>query len=217
MLGERPSQLVSFSMQKLMAGAVLSSPYLPMLFMGEEWSEQNPFMYFVSHSDPDLVEAVREGRKAEFAAFQTTIDAPDPQAEETFQQSKLNWDRLDQPTHQVMFRYYQTLLKLRKESALRHPDRESVAVIVDDVHQTLMLQRQHQGSGADGTILICLMNFSSIAQLMMVPDDGSTWSLLFDSADPKWLGAMAAPETLISGANVLVQPESILIYTSHHV
>jgi maltooligosyltrehalose trehalohydrolase len=217
MLGERPSQLVSFSMQKLMAGAVLSSPYLPMLFMGEEWSEPNPFMYFVSHSDPTLVEAVREGRKKEFSAFHTAVDAPDPQAERTFQGSKLNWGRLTEQPHQVMFHYYQTLLKLRKESALRHPDRESVAVIVDDVHQTLMLQRQHQEAGADGALLICLMNFAKIAQLMMVPDDGHTWSLLFDSADPKWLGPLAAPATLTSGANVLVQPESILIYTSSHV
>jgi maltooligosyltrehalose trehalohydrolase len=90
-------------------------------------------------------------------------------------------------------------------------------VIVDDVHQTLMLQRQHQETGANGPLLICLMNFAKIAQLMMVPDDGHTWSLLFDSADPKWLGPLAAPDTLTSGANVLVQPESILIYTSSHV
>ena len=75
MLGERPSQLVSFEMQKLMAGAVMSSPYLPMLFMGEEWGELNPFLYFVSHSDSDLIDAVRQGRKKEFAAFQTDADA----------------------------------------------------------------------------------------------------------------------------------------------
>ncbi len=75
MLGERTSQLVSLEMQKLMAGAVLVSPYLPMLFMGEEYAEPNPFLYFVSHTDPDLVEAVRKGRKAEFAAFHALGEA----------------------------------------------------------------------------------------------------------------------------------------------
>jgi maltooligosyltrehalose trehalohydrolase len=114
MLGERPSQLVSFSMQKLMAGAVMSSPYLPMLFMGEEWGELNPFLYFVSHSDSGLIEAVRQGRKKEFAAFQTSVEAPDPQAAQTFERSRLRWERLTQEPHQTLFRYYQTLLALRK-------------------------------------------------------------------------------------------------------
>ena len=94
MLGERSSQLVSFEMQKLLAGAVFISPYLPMLFMGEEWGETHPFLYFVSHTDPDLAEAVRKGRKAEFAAFHTQGEAPDPMAEETFQNSKLQWPLL---------------------------------------------------------------------------------------------------------------------------
>src|SRR5690349_24556369 len=69
MLGERSSVLVSFEMQKLMAAAVTISPFLPMFFMGEEWSEPNPFLYFVSHTDPQLAEAVRKGRKKEFSAF----------------------------------------------------------------------------------------------------------------------------------------------------
>ena len=69
MFGERTSQLVSFDMQKLLAAAVMASPFLPMLFMGEEWSEPNPFLYFVSHTDPELAEQ-SERRKAEFASFQ---------------------------------------------------------------------------------------------------------------------------------------------------
>ena len=79
-------------MQKLMAAAVFVSPFLPMLFMGEEWSEPNPFQYFVSHTDPVLAEAVRKGRKQEFAAFHLEGDAPDPMAEDTFRRSSLSWD-----------------------------------------------------------------------------------------------------------------------------
>ena len=81
MLGERTSTLLSFEMQKLLATAVMVSPYLPMLFMGEEWSEPNPFLYFVSHTDPDLCDAVCKGRKEEFKAFHVEDDKnefPDP-------------------------------------------------------------------------------------------------------------------------------------------
>ncbi len=222
MLGERPSQLVSFSMQKLMAGAVMSSPYLPMLFMGEEWGELNPFLYFVSHSDPTLVEAVRQGRKAEFAAFQTSVEAPDPQDERTFERSKVQWPRLTQEPHRTLFRYYQTLLALRKKSSLRHPNRESVAVVVDEVRQTLTLFRQHkqqQKSGAFTVVetVVCLMNFSSESQSLILPASDNNWRKLLDSADPQWHGSVAAPALIDGNAPVIVQAESILIYTSAHV
>src|SRR5215217_7556055 len=106
MLGERTSVLVSFEMQKLLAAAVLVSPYLPMLFMGEEWSEQHPFQYFVSHTDPDLAEAVRKGRRAEFAAFHAEGEAPDPMSEETFLSSKLQWEFVEAEPHKTMLQYY---------------------------------------------------------------------------------------------------------------
>ncbi len=69
MLGERTSTLVSFEMQKLMAAAVFVSPYIPMLFMGEEYAEPNPFLYFVSHTDKELAEAVSKGRKQSLQPF----------------------------------------------------------------------------------------------------------------------------------------------------
>ncbi|QHV98913.1 malto-oligosyltrehalose trehalohydrolase [Spirosoma endbachense] len=210
MLGERPSQLVSFSMQKLMAGAVMSSPYLPMLFMGEEWGELNPFLYFVSHSDPELIEAVRQGRKKEFAAFQTSVEAPDPQAAQTFERSRLRWERLTQEPHQTLFRYYQTLLSLRKKSPLRHPNRESVAVVMDDARQTLTLIRHHPNDAP----IVCLMNFSSKPESFRVPISIKPWQKLLDSADPQWLGPLAAPMEVAGDAPVIVQAESILIYTN---
>ena len=69
MLGERSSTLYGFRMQRLMAAAVLCAPYLPLLFMGEEYGETSPFLYFVSHKDPELIEMVRKGRREEFAAL----------------------------------------------------------------------------------------------------------------------------------------------------
>ncbi|QMW01071.1 malto-oligosyltrehalose trehalohydrolase [Spirosoma foliorum] len=233
MLGERPSQLVSFAMQKLMAGAVISSPYLPMLFMGEEWGESNPFLYFVSHSDPTLIEAVRQGRKREFAAFQTpiptsstpvpgevvaSIDLLDAQDERTFERSKLQWSSLAKEPHQTLFRYYQTLLALRKQSSLRHPDRESVAVVADEVQQTLTLFRQHKqfqkGQLTESETVVCLMNFSKETRSFTLTATERQWQKLLDSADPQWLGSVQAPMTLAGNESVVVQAESILIYTN---
>src|ERR671932_2903209 len=113
-LGERSSQLYSFDTLKQMAGAVMVSPFLPLLFMGEEWGEPNPFLYFVSHTDPELAEAVRQGRQQEFASFHASSeeDVPDPMAEYIFQQSKLQWELLDQEPHKTVLRYYQTLISL---------------------------------------------------------------------------------------------------------
>jgi maltooligosyltrehalose trehalohydrolase len=96
------------------------SPYLPMLFMGEEWGELNPFQYFVSHTDKDLIEAVRKGRKEEFAAFHAQGEAPDPQSEKTFEQSKLNWDSLNKGEHQTILHYYKSLIALRKKLPALH-------------------------------------------------------------------------------------------------
>ncbi len=90
MLGERLSRLVSFEDLKLAAGLVLLSPFIPLLFMGEEYGETAPFQYFIDHSDPELVNAVREGRRREFAAFGWEEEPPDPQDEATFLRSKLD-------------------------------------------------------------------------------------------------------------------------------
>ena len=217
MLGERPSQLVSPEMKKLMAGAVISSPYLPMLFMGEEWGEVNPFLYFVSHSDLPLIEAVRQGRRREFADFHGPFAAPDPQDVGTFERSKLDWGRILQEPHQTIFRYYQTLLALRKQSSLRHPNRESVAVVVDEERMTLTLLRQHDGevSGQKEETVVCLLNFSKEIQTLTLPAGERAWHKLLDSADPQWNGPAAGPSIVASNhEHVSVQPESILIYTN---
>ncbi|HEV7349567.1 malto-oligosyltrehalose trehalohydrolase [Telluribacter sp.] len=211
MLGERTSQLTSFEMQKLLAGAVMVSPYLPMLFMGEEYSEPNPFLYFVSHTDPELAEAVRKGRKAEFAAFHAEGEAPDPMAESTFQESKLQWNLLDQEPHSTIFRYYQTLIRLRKEvPALRQLNRHQLTVETNENQKTLVLTRWN-----DNQRVVCLMNFSKTTQQLRLPAHASSWTKLLDSAAPEWNGPAAAPEQAKEASTVVVQPESIQIYTNH--
>jgi len=115
--GERLSQLVTFERLKLAAGAVLLSPFIPLLFMGEEYGETAPFPYFISHLDPALVVAVRHGRRQEFAAWREQGEPPDPQDEATFLQARLNHRRRYEGRHQVLYDFYKELLRVRKTLA----------------------------------------------------------------------------------------------------
>lgn len=210
MLGERTSELASFEMQKLLAAAVIVSPYLPMLFMGEEYSEPNRFMYFVSHTDKELAEAVRKGRKEEFAAFHAQGEAPDPMAEETFLQSKLQWQLLQEEKHRTMFAYYKHLLQLRKsQPAFNNLDRKKLEATANEAANTLLLHRWHNDQH-----IICLMNFSKQTQQMILPTYANEWKKLLASHEPHWLGEIVAVDTMKAGDKIHLQPESILIYTN---
>ncbi|GAA4298726.1 malto-oligosyltrehalose trehalohydrolase [Nibribacter koreensis] len=208
MLGERLNELVSFEMQKLAAGAVILSPFLPMLWMGEEYAETSRFQYFVSHTDPDLLEAVRQGRKAEFAAFLAQGEAPDPMAEETFLSSKLQWELLEAEPHKTMHGYYKKLLKLRKEfPALKHLNRKCLEVQENEAHKTLMVRRWH---GQEQ--VLCVMNFSTVQQTMQLPTSAKEWQLLLNSASPEFQGPKAIDASAAGGEEVVMPPESLFVY-----
>jgi maltooligosyltrehalose trehalohydrolase len=117
MLGERLSALVDRETEKATAAAVLLSPFTPMLFMGQEYGETAPFQYFVSHTEEWLVEAVRTGRREEFAAFGWEGDVPDAQDPATFHRSTLDWSLRDHPDHRPLLDLHRELLALRR----RHP------------------------------------------------------------------------------------------------
>lgn len=114
--GERLGQLIGFEKLKLAAGTVLLSPFIPLLFMGEEYGEEAPFQYFTSHSDPELAEAVRRGRRAEFAAFHAVGEVPDPQDPATFRRSKLNRELSQKGSHAILNRF-ERHLDFRTDSA----------------------------------------------------------------------------------------------------
>jgi maltooligosyltrehalose trehalohydrolase len=119
--GERLASLVGPDRARLAAALVLLSPYVPLLFMGEEYGETAPFLYFVHHDDPALVEAVREGRKKEFEAIGRSEMQIDPQDEQTFLRSRLDWSRRDTPEGARMLRLYTDLLALRREEPAMRP------------------------------------------------------------------------------------------------
>jgi maltooligosyltrehalose trehalohydrolase len=212
MLGERSSQLFSFEMQKLLAGAVMISPFLPLLFMGEEFSAPSPFQYFVSHTDPELIAAVQKGRKEEFAAFHSHGEAPDPQAPETFERSKLPWDQLENGPQRTMLNYYRALIALRKkEPVLNSNDRNQLDIAYDEQLQVITLCRW-----AADQEMTCYLNFSAMSRQVRFQQSGDRQKC-FDSAAEEWGGPASAPEQLAPDAMLTLQPQSLLIYLYTHV
>ncbi len=152
--GERLVTLVGPDAARLAAALLILSPGSPLLFMGEEWGETNPFCYFISHLDAGLVEAVRQGRRREFARFRWRGAVPDPFDEATFAASRPDWSRLARPEHAAMLAWYKALLSLRAASpALREARRHLTRVWPLDDAKALAMERR----GADGRFL-CLFN-----------------------------------------------------------
>ena len=199
MLGERLSQLVSFEALKLAAGALLLSPFIPLLFMGEEYGETAPFPYFISHTDPELVEAVRQGRKEEFAAFQQEGEPPDPQSESTFQSAKLNHQLRSQGQHKALQELYRELIRLRREvPALAHLSKDNLEAVGYESPKALFLRRWcPQGQVA------AVFNFGREPAWVAVPLPPGQWHRLMDSAEEKWRGpGSRSPSELTSKGEI---------------
>ncbi|GHE33100.1 malto-oligosyltrehalose trehalohydrolase [Sphingobacterium griseoflavum] len=183
MLGERSAVLFPPAVQRLMAFAVLLSPFTPMLFMGEEWGSKTPFQYFVSHGEDTLIEAVRQGRKQEFADFHTDGDPPDPQAVSTFDASVLDWKAIETEAGQQFFQYYRALLVLRKTLLSSYGwNRANLTVEVDEDAETITLLVVDKKAK-----ISCILNFSASANAIKI--NGGKYTMLFNSDDEKWGGS----------------------------
>ncbi|WP_165793014.1 malto-oligosyltrehalose trehalohydrolase [Sphingobacterium haloxyli] len=187
MLGERSSLLFTPELQRLMAMAVIVSPFIPLLFMGEEWGSRKPFYYFVSHTDPELITAVRRGRREEFSDFHGEGEVPDPQDVKTFRDSILDWTETAVAEHQRMLRYYQGLIALRKSNTVfQILKRENLHVFSDLQKDSLVLRFEYKKE-----MLICILNFSSCTQRYAIPED-QLWEKVWDTAERKWGGLSSA-------------------------
>jgi maltooligosyltrehalose trehalohydrolase len=178
--GERLSSLVNFEALKLAAGITLLSPFVPLLFMGEEYGETAPFQYFTSHGDPELVEAVRRGRREEFAAFGWEAEkaVPDPQDESTFLRSKPDHSRKSEEPHRTLLRLYQNLIRTRREYDLGDPAPRSVREIGDSA---LLVLRQ-----AERSQQLMIFNFGKSPMPLNLTDIPGTWRMVMNSADASW-------------------------------
>ena len=114
-LGERLEHLTDLCTAKLALGFTLLAPYLPMIFMGEEWAASSPFQYFADHEDDEMRKLVSEGRKRDFAQFGfDQFEIPDPEAVETFERSKLNWDEVHLGKHEEMYQWTREIIQMRR-------------------------------------------------------------------------------------------------------
>jgi maltooligosyltrehalose trehalohydrolase len=141
--GERSGHLVNPARLAVGAALVLAAPFVPLLFQGEEWGASAPFLYFTSHDEPALGEAVREGRRREFAAFGWDPDElPDPQAPETFERSKLDWSELEREPHASLLAWHRRLIDLRRAwPALTDGRLDALRVRFDETARWLVMDR----------------------------------------------------------------------------
>jgi maltooligosyltrehalose trehalohydrolase len=162
--GERISHLVSHRRAKMAAGIVLTAPFIPMLFQGEEWAASSPFQYFTQHEDEELGRAVSEGRRSEFSDFGwDPQQVPDPQDPRTFQRSKLRWDETHAGDHADMLDWYRRLIRLRRTHRdLTDGNLQDLQVRFSEEEQWLVIER---------CSLTIACNFASATQCLPVRSD----------------------------------------------
>ncbi|MFL5608419.1 MAG: malto-oligosyltrehalose trehalohydrolase, partial [Gemmatimonadaceae bacterium] len=180
--GDRLASLVPADRTRLAAALVLLSPYIPLLFMGEEYGETAPFMYFIEHGDPDLVEAVRAGRKKEFEAIGKAEQQIDPQAPETFERCKLDWQKRTRARGAQLLGLYTDLLALRREEPALRPGMSMAHVEGSADWCTVLRTMPYQGDIFDAVraqrSLWYAFNLSGRVQHIPVPEEAtSSWRL----------------------------------------
>jgi maltooligosyltrehalose trehalohydrolase len=141
--GERLEHIVGPDKARVAAGLVLTAPFVPLLFQGEEYAADTSFLYFADHEDPEMARAVSAGRKREFAAFGFDGDQiPDPEKRETFERSKQNWDELAEPAQTAMLEWFRRLIHFRRSSpSLNDGDLGHTIVRFDEKARWLSMRR----------------------------------------------------------------------------
>jgi maltooligosyltrehalose trehalohydrolase len=201
--GERITTLAGTDGACLAAAVVLTAPFVPLLFMGEEYGETNPFPYFVSHGDPALVDAVRRGRAEEFASL-AAEEPPDPQAEATFATAKLGWAKREREPHREILAWYRALLELRRtRGALRALDPSAVSTQVFEPERALVVER-----AVPGDAVMLVFAFDTVPHEIELSLAPATWKVLLDShAGARGLGDLPA-----TGLDVMkLPPRSALV------
>lgn len=204
--GDRLTSQLSFEGLKLVAASYLLTPHVPLIFMGEEYGEANPFQYFISHSDAALVEAVRKGRKEEFAHFGWKDEVPDPQDEKTFDSCKLSWN-IDEEKRKVLLEYYKSLIIFKKtRKAYLSRERNSLTVYPE----TESVVCFEKFSSQDRILIV--LNFGKEPQKFANPLDFSI-KKIFDSSSRSWLGSSDFTNEIVEpSAPISLQSESVQIF-----
>ncbi len=193
-IGDRSSSLMSEGRCKIAAALLLTSPFVPMLFQGEEWGATTPFRYFTDHQDPELGRAVSEGRRSEFASFGwDPEEVPDPQDPATFERSTLDWNELQRQGHAELLAWHRQLLALRRRiPALTDGRLERVRVNYDDTdHDRPWLSVQR------GTLTVVVNLGTTDRELRVLP-----WEQIVIASDPG---------VRLADASLRLPPDSVAI------
>ncbi len=216
--GKRLGQRITFAQRKLAAATVLLSPFIPLLFMGEEYGEPNPFLYMTDHSDAALVAAVRAGRRADFGHrdWEAEDAAPDPQADETLARSRVQIglhldDTLEMAEHQGLHAAYRTLIALRRQfPVITDPDAERTVIALEAER----ILRLHARSSEGETFAI--LHFADGPAALDLPWPAGEWTRRFDASEARFSGRGASgPDLVKSGGMVKLRlpGHAALLYT----
>jgi len=189
-IGDRISHIAGFERAKIAAAVCLLSPFVPMVFQGEEWAATSPFQYFADHPDPELARLVSEGRKREFRAFGWAPEMiPDPENPQTFQASKLKWNEVNEPQHAEMLEWYRSLIHLRRTTpSLNSGTPGNTRVKFDEEKKWLRIER--------GTISV-LCNVGAQENVLTIPQPASV--------------VLASPTVRTGGNEITLPPDSVAI------
>jgi maltooligosyltrehalose trehalohydrolase len=214
-LGERLNQLISPAAYRAASAFLLTEPYTPMFFMGQEWASSSPFLYFTDHHD-ELGKGVTEGRRKEFAQFSDFQDPvkrariPDPQKVTTFTNSKLNWSELERSPHLETLRLYRDFVRFRQANLT---DRRRGRWQVEQVSsKTIVIRYRRKGAG-DILVIVQLLANDTVVELggqLLRPTKGRTWQFVMSTNEPTYGGTAAAQFDRGGDKVVLTEPELIV-------
>ncbi len=189
--GERSWHLTSPGRVRVGAALVLTAPFIPLLFQGQEWGAATPFLYFTDHGDPALAAAVSEGRRREFD-IAGSPDVPDPQDPVTFERSRLDWSELEKPEHAELLEWYRQLISIRRDhSCLTDGRLDEVEVRFDDDGGWLVMER--------GPVTVACNLSADVV------------SLPLESASPVEMLACSDPGSRLASGWIVLAPDSVVV------
>jgi maltooligosyltrehalose trehalohydrolase len=192
--GDRLNRSISPAAYRAASALLLTTPYTPMLFMGQEWATSHPFLYFTDHRK-ELGKRVTEGRRKEFVDFSefrdpaTRKQIPDPQALTTFESSKLSWNELNKTPHAETLRLYTDFLRFRRTRLIQ---RHRGSWKLDQVSDSTIALRYHTGEQGDILILAQLLPNETAISLeldLLRPSAGKRWRLTLSSNESIYGGS----------------------------
>ncbi len=194
LLGVRSSKVLSLEQQKLAVAVLFFSPYLPLLFMGQEYGETAEFLYFTDHGDAALIEAVREGRRNETGDFLGAGEFVDPQDIATFQRSQLNWNLRREVPNCGLLAWHRDWIAVRKKHAALHNCRKSMVRARCDAQKKWLVVERRDLSGSRA-LLVC--NFSEDVRAVPIPFWNIAWSMCLWSGGERYGPPSPGPDLRI--------------------